>query len=674
MSERATKRIYAVPSLSFVAAMKIVLLQLHFMDSADLIYFERSHRHDVLASLLMSVFKIRRTETIALRMGDFVSETGSNMWFEKDRIAGRIADKVLDAETMADAALSARHRLDAEYLRMDLKRRVNREISSALNFCCAVNAIADERTDYSFVALVLRSLFTRWIRSEFTRLTLEECGRSGLFRLHLRELGGLARQLLFSLRRVSVKSRAPLARGAQIAVQFSPGARLTPFDSFPWLQAGIVDPTRVLVYDDALKPIPDDIKTAIEKLGAEVVRFDAFVPRRTLVTYWADLGRALIYSWRVLFATRERSLAKRLWLASATLSFWRGFARWQSFFKENGIKLHAQVGDSDVLLVARIAALESNGGVDMSFQFSGTGWMLPTNSRPVHQHQFFSWGRINAKMILRCDQESPKKAPNVFFIGGHMHHYFADLPAPAVKQQAEELRALGVNFIIAGIDSAMGDDVAPTPRHTEQFYRGLVAIAQEFSDVGILVKAHNAGHLTGAILAMINMPETGGRIRCLPPMLRPFQVFPHVDFVVSHGANNSSALEAGIAEMPHVYYDVFHWNEPVLRRMAPAELFVASEAALLETIRRQIAGGNPVYGSEAWRQYIHGIDPFRDRRAHERFARLLALLLEAIDRHGGDAASGMPEVVKRYGDEFGRERGVWVIQWPYATKTPVSPH
>lgn len=614
--------------------------------------------------MLLRFLGIRMCTHCTLGPADLTDQNGNNLFFRKDDAISRITERLLARIDWPKVTEAFGVRYDAENLRMDLRRRVNSDLYIEFGRYLMLKRLSDlDQGEDPGVIVLEWSPFMRDILLELKddRVRLIACPAFGHVRRGLREILAALKQ---TVRRGRDINGSPAVAGS-IAVQYSLGFDSAERNDLAWLESSGVDRRRILLTIDG-KATGQAARIAAEARdkGLRAVNMNDWQPSRSDRGYRAQLGQM----WRaILWLAVNASalpLRVRLWILTGLLSFARGHARWSSFFNEYDVKLLVGVSDSDTLLVARTAAIEGRGGIDVSFQFSGMGWNLPANSRPLNQHLFFSWGLANAEMILRCDEKCPVKAPNVFFFGGHPYQYVAKGRQEEVRHEIAALRNAGCRLVILALDSGCGRDVPPTPRANTDFYNVVLEIVSRHPDLGLLIKPYSAAAMDASGQALFEKLKRSGQARQLSSDVRPFQIFNHADLVVGVGSGNSAVIEAASAEARHIFYDNYAWKEHIFYERLPRDLIVDNAPALERAILDHRDGTRTAQIQDpAYRDSLDWLDRFRDGKGHQRFGRLIALASEELDHHG-DAMNAMPDVVARYSAEYG-DNVVKVVRWPY---------
>ena len=443
-------------------------------------------------------------------------------------------------------------------------------------------------------------------------------------------------------------SAPPPAGPGRVAVQYHHGITEGAVSDMPWFAHSGLPRERVLVYCDGeatLRRYRAHGRAQLAEAGFASLDLSQWRSPEGRWPQLRRLGRALADVARL----RRAGLGRAVWAAGRLLSLDGSIAYWHAFFATHNIVAHCHIGDREALLPAKLVALETlRGGVDLSFQFSGTGWPLPTEARTARQALFLNWGPANAAMMDQCDRLMGTMAPQVQLAMGHLNQRLAvHSPRDDVREAVAELRRHGCVLVIAVLDSVANDDIVVSVAARDRFVRCLVALAEGEPRIGLVMKPQDSYGVPGAEALV-----AAGRAAILDPQVRTFQLYPHVDFAVGLGANSSAAMEAAIAELPHAILETpaVYWHP--LHAVAPPGLIARDEAAMAAIVAAWLDGGLRVDQQPGWRDYLDWVSPFRDGLAQERFGRLVGWLVEAIDRDGR-IGPGLDRVVDRYAQAYG---------------------
>jgi len=622
---------------------------------------------------VLAVFGIKEIYHCDREIGDFRDEDGANLFWAKDRFMHAVASETLRDFDVARFAESLGGKYPADHLRLFLERSVNREFYSELGFYCMLRRLADERETDNVVALIRASPFSAAIVK--TVFKNARC-RTLVYRAapdlsaSLRRVAGLIRDFLRSYRsqpagagsEVRPLSTIALACDANLARDLPRG--IGP----PWVSSSGIPRERILVYVDGAKADKDFpiIKSQIEAFGMRWLDMRSWQPSRSRVSYHVELRHWIKTLLRAALSRRLAPLRLRLWAVSWLSLFGRGIARYGAFFDEFGIGIHLHSGDSEELLVAKILALESRGGFDLSWQFSGSGEDLPMNYRPMKQHLYFCWGRCHAEFIRRSDLLTDGKAPNVLFLGGNVLGYHNSQPASEAIQAVKDLRASGAQLILGVFDAVPA--AVFSRRQVETFYETMSKLVAKHDNIGLLIKPHGDTVGRYGFADTVNRLGTYDRVRVLPSTVRIFNLLSVIDAAVILGVQNSAGNEAAMGEVPHILFDLAAVRSHPFYRWLPAGVIAETVEEFEVLVNAHLGRTALKKGDPEWDGYLDWLEPYRDGKAHERFGRFMSLLLEGLYRHGA-AEKAIPEIVRKYQAMEGADK-VLCSRWPYDPANP----
>lgn len=677
-------RHYYVNRLDTWAALRIAGLQVACgWRPAALIYLEPAPGLAARFVVLRRVFRVREFVHCRDEIGDFRDDDGVNLFWFKDRVMFRVAIRLLDGVDLAALARRLGDRYPVRTLQLFLDRAINHELYVELGRYCMLVALARApEGGGNAVVLIRRSVFAAAIRVELMDGTPGIAAATFFGPVHpwwpLREVAALVynvlRAALHAWRNRRRAGPPAPARRLAVALDHMLAREIAQTGTIPWLGACSIARDDILVYDEGTKADPETlplIRRRLAELGIEYVVYTAWLPAARARTYLRALAVGLAGLVRLSLAPGVAGIRLRYWLVGWTANFVRGTERLTAFVEEYGVAIHQHSGDAEPLLIGKIWAVEGRGGIDAGWQFSGSGEDLPMNFRPMPEHLFFCWGRAHAEIMQRSDELCRGKAPNVFFLGGHVMQHIRNRNQDIVRTRVNELRESGASLIIALFDTCPSLDTFISRRSIEEFYRGVFQKAVLDDRIGIIVKQHsdNIEELDlGDDIANLTRRR---RIAFLPARIRPFQIFPCVDLAISMSVRNSAGMEAAIADCPHIYFDTTAWGCHPFYELLPDGMIATDAQQLHRLIEDHIAGKGPSSAGAQWRGYLDWLDPFRDARGHVRFGRFLTDLMEALDRYG-DAATALPHVVARYRRSIG-QKNVVCNRWPYSSTMPTEP-
>ncbi len=345
-------------------------------------------------------------------------------------------------------------------------------------------------------------------------------------------------------------------------------------------------------------------------------------------------GQLLAVTFKAFFALRP-FLSLKEWIGYAgVIEYNRYFQQWLQLFKTHGIRLHIHHGDSNLSLIPHTHALEKAcGGVDLTYDFSASGYVLPQLSRPVDQMQYIGWGKWCHASLDMAGKKAGTKRWDVTFLNGYYKHFMRDAPlspdfADAIRTAKESGRR-----VIGVFDLSCARARLLPLAAKQRFYEVMADIMEASRNSLFVVKPQRPVDLPSALQQRFAALQAAGTCYWAKAGIdvTPLQpVFRHIDFAVGLGGFNSALIESGSEEVPHAFYDEWDCIADNYRATVPASLFV-TDADQLAAIVKQVDDG--IFSAEAiegWKDYLDRLDPFRDAKGHERMGEIVRLWFEAL--------------------------------------------
>lgn len=424
-----------------------------------------------------------------------------------------------------------------------------------------------------------------------------------------------------------VPRKTPPARPC-VAVQAINGADPTQKNDLFWLSE--VDPERVLVYFHRA-----DVPASAENVGQYAragvrrwVRWSNLLPGRD-----ARFRRDAFRYVRLLLDLGGKSWWERFLLVRAA----RWFIGWSAFAREQHVGAHVHL-NIDAKCVPMALALEREGGLDVSYQWSANHFHIQAYSRTVPQHIFLAWGPNTLEDMRRTGA-----MPHLALVTGHTN---AGLVTEAMREAARERRrALGSDTVYALFDNSYNQEIYYTRKGVAELYRAVLAYAAE-KGTGLVLKPKNPATTLEFTEIQDLLPQVEGRTVSLPFRTLPMDAALACDCVIGLGYC-SAVVEAALSGVPAIFYDLADLLQHPIR--AKTLRHVANRPD--ELVALLAAGPQP------WsREELRGFDPFLDEGGGKRIGQVLTWVLQALD----EGKDPLNEVARRYGQAWGEEH---VARW-----------
>lgn len=315
--------------------------------------------------------------------------------------------------------------------------------------------------------------------------------------------------------------------------------------------------------------------------------------------------------------------------AAALISFY-GFtaSRWVDIFSKHGILGYVNVADVNLDALPKCHALEYLGGVDLSYEFSATGYHAFMDCRPLGKHQYICWGPITEKMILQCDQKVPYRIkPEKIFHAGNMKFYVQDCMTSEQQEIFSQIKNIKAKHKILVMDSAATHLKFMSKQKISDFYDAVFSLVESRADDIFIIKPQRPLDLCDTQMQKLNTHQESGRVILVPSHGVFHYLLPLVDAVVGMPIYASCIMESCSAQKPVVCFDQMNWPH-VMRDVLPYDVRVDNEDGLINAVEK-VLNNKTDFGA-----LYKEIDPFGDQKGHDRFGRYLGLWVEKIREHG----------------------------------------
>lgn len=353
-------------------------------------------------------------------------------------------------------------------------------------------------------------------------------------------------------------------------------------------------------------------------------------------------------------------LSLKGWISFAgVIEYNRYFEIWLQFFKAYSIRLHIHHGDSNLSLIPHTHALEKAcGGVDLTYDFSASGFVLPQLSRPVDQMQYIGWGAWCHRSLEMAGAKAGTKRWHVTFLSGYYKHFLRDKPLSKKLEAAVRTARQNGKRIIGVFDLSCSPARLLPMSAKIRFYEIVAGLIERSRNTMFLVKPQRPFDMPKDLQARFDMFQADGKCHWAPggidaTLLQP--VFRQVDFAIGLGGFNSALIEGGSEGVPHLFYDEWDCIADNMRETIPAQLFATDEDALRAVVASVDDGTFITDSIPEWAAYLNRLDPFRDAKGHERIGDIVRLWHEALAEQGMDSLQRLDWVAGRYRDLHGQD-------------------
>lgn len=427
----------------------------------------------------------------------------------------------------------------------------------------------------------------------------------------------------------------------KLCVQHVSGTRGDAYaGDFDWLADSKIDTKKVLYLIEG-QDVPDEAsKEFCQQRNIDIIYVKKFRPS------WsgADSRPVLLCASHVIMQALCRGNIK---YAAAYAYFVVFYLRWRQFFRQKGICCFINVADTNLDALPKTRALESVGGVDLSFEFSATGYHAFMDSRPLGRHQYICWGPLTASMIQDVACKVPYRVlPQHIFLAGNMRTYMKERYATETALILDKIRQYAGTKKILIMDSASTHLKFLSVRAMQEFYDAVFQlIAQRPNDLFIF-KPQRTLNLRDDQNDLLRLLEAENRIVIAPSNGMPHYLFAEVDIVVGTPIYASSLMEAQAFNRMIVCFDRSGWRH-VMRDNLPVFCLANDAQSLIDRVEHILSGNISTAERAEYEVLNYKIDPYQDQKGYLRFADLIGLWMAALVSEGS-ADKALPKVIDGY--------------------------
>jgi hypothetical protein len=413
-----------------------------------------------------------------------------------------------------------------------------------------------------------------------------------------------------------------------------------------WFEQSGLKPEQVQFYDESGVDHGAELKDKGFGYTHSMVTDLTWKERLSLSGHFFALTIKAFFALRPFFSLKG-------WVGYAgVIEYNRYFQQWLQLFKSYGIRLHIHHGDSNLSLIPHTHALEKAcGGVDLTYDFSASGYVLPQLSRPVDQMQYIGWGKWCHRSLEMAGAKAGTKRWKATFLNGYYKHFMRDAPLSSDFADAISAAKDRGRRIIGVFDLSCARARLLPLAAKLRFYEVMADIMEASTNSLFVVKPQRPVDLPPELQQRFAALQDAGICYWAKAGIdvTPLQpVFRHVDFAVGLGGFNSALIEAGSESVPHVFYDEWDCIADNFRETVPDSLFVTDAGQLAAVLNRVDDGSFTVESIPGWPDYLDRLDLFRDAKGHERMGDIVRLWFEAFGLPDLDQRQKLAFVIEKY--------------------------
>ncbi|MBD3426549.1 MAG: hypothetical protein GF409_04905 [Candidatus Omnitrophica bacterium] len=443
---------------------------------------------------------------------------------------------------------------------------------------------------------------------------------------------------------------------AKIGVHYTEGVDHRKRTDLYWYADSGIDPSRVVIYIDAVKasrgPISGAELEAIDKIGM----------------LWVALRKNLVanperYRWKkIKYKGKLRSEYSRFidlkcgskldkWIYMTGKNLLKDIKYWEAFYGHFNVKVAIDFVSWTGETIAQNMALEKLGGFKAGTQRS---IMSLKESLPFlaynSNHIFFIWNNSAIR------HKGTSRVIEKFIIAGypfdivHKRHL-----EDSLQRKIEKLKG---KFIIALFDSSFAEDSYVSKRMVERFYQGFLSWLLEDEGIAIITKEKKKvffDQLTGINELVERAERTDRFVRLKDTLGRlPIDASACADMAIGL-AVSSAVVETVLTGRRGVHCDLSGHVNHHFYDWGKGRIIFDNLEMLIEEIRayRTDISKNKELGD--WSPYYKELDPFRDAGTGSRVGSYLKHLLEALDK-GRTREEAGEQADKLYRQRWGNDK------------------
>lgn len=334
------------------------------------------------------------------------------------------------------------------------------------------------------------------------------------------------------------------------------------------------------------------------------------------------------------------SVTERAFLYGILASYAVITAKFLTIFERTGVSVFVNVADTNVDALPKMLALEHLGGVDLSFEFSATGYHAYMDCRPLGRHQYLAWGTVTESMIHDCQAKLAYPIlPKRIIHSGNLRFHL-----PMTEGQKRETISLlsqpGRKILI--LDAVDTHLKLLSRRRRQAFYDAIFELAAARPDDRLIIKPQGDMHLRDDQQAVLASLAGAGRVVLVkePGLMHPF--LNAVDLVIGTPIYASAVFEALSARKIAICFDNSDWPHIMAHRL-PSELLVHTAAELTAKVDDVLSGRLAPETMREIEALSRDIDPYGDTDGVTRFGQYIGAWARAINRHG-NADTALPVI------------------------------
>jgi len=416
---------------------------------------------------------------------------------------------------------------------------------------------------------------------------------------------------------------------------------------FPWLLGDRHRAGTLMYFEREDMPADEQMAETLLRENIEPIAMTARATTTSKIRVHRPTGTYLrtcfklmaINTWLLLLHSRRiGSLICYTW----AVRFIKEYARYRDFFLDNNIRVNIDFIDVPPLRIARHLAIESVGGIGISYQVSN--WPVNNFMLASGAHVMFLFGGY-----FLARQEAVRSLCERFVLNGYLDDYAFSHIRDNAKALRKELTQNGAKFVICYFDENSGDgrmSLIPN-RRSGTIYRKLLEMTIADHSLGLICSPKRPNTLLKRIPEIKELIERAkGTGRCVfregnyGTDHYPAESSQAADITITLLLGGTTALECFLSGSKVIFLDLEKLYSYEEYEWGKGKVLFDSLDRLVKAIDDVRNNSSSEIGDRKAIVNLAQKDPHQDGRAAERMAYYLECLLEKLNQ-GGDRQAAL---------------------------------
>ena len=401
-------------------------------------------------------------------------------------------------------------------------------------------------------------------------------------------------------------------------------------------------------YDFTTKSYPKDHSNETRNKCFKFLAIESWRPKFTLIDLFL-INKNFCQNIMSIVLMKDLQRQQKILFINCLIRFLTIYYKFYNFYKEHNIIADLHWGDTNLDLVPKVFAIENQGGIDIRFQFSWTGFHTPGHSAFLYQNLYLQYGTHEMNMIKDCNKTLIRKAKLYLDIGTLRGEQLKNLNIK-IKKNLEAFRKKKYKNV-AVFDVIFSRDKLNSLKNYNEFYDVINEVSLKFKNFKFIIKPQS--DIPQKILKQISLNKN---FLILSPQIKTHSLFPYIDFAIGQNCYNSAVLEALAFKIPSFFYDnCNHSSHPNLK-LVPNDLIIRDKNILIKQLSKLQKNHNSF--EKLISSFSNTLDPFKDDKAYERFGFVIDTINE-YKNNFSDSKKFLNFLALKYSKKFGNKNVHW---------------